>query len=141
MDGSGFLSVSQVERFLGFVRPELRDIALEARNLVASACPWATERILWGGLAYHDADKGGPVKGAICQIEVDRKQVRISFIHGARLSDPESLLKGDRLSKRYVPVDDFEQAPWDGIRALIEEAGALDPSSFGPLPSATRKRP
>jgi hypothetical protein len=134
MEGSGFLSIAEVESFLAFTRPEVRDIALELRNLVSSVCPYASERILWGGLSYHDPTKGGPVKGAICQIEIDRKQVRISFIHGARLSDPASLLAGNQISKRYLVIDSYEQAPWDAIRTLIEEAASLDPAKFGPLP-------
>ena len=134
MVGSRFMSNVEVERFLSLKRPEIRDIALELRNLVSSVCPYATERILWGGLSYHDSSKGGPVKGAICQIEIDKKYVRISFIHGARLKDPESLLVGDRLSKRLLLIHDYDGAPWEAIRGLIEEAAALDPSQFGSLP-------
>lgn len=140
MSSSGFLSYADVERFLAFARPEFKDIALELRNLISSACPSATERILWGGLSYHDSDKGGPVKGAVCQIEVDRNRVRISFIHGVRLSDPDSLLAGDQLSKRYVAIDSYEQAPWDAIRRLIEYSTELDPSNFGPLPPIISER-
>ena len=49
---TGFLSNAEVEGFLAFARPEIRDIALELRNLVAAVCPSATEKILWGGLSY-----------------------------------------------------------------------------------------
>ena len=139
MTGSGFLSNVEVERFLSLTRPEMRDIALELRNLVALTCPHATERILWGGLSYHDSAKGGPVKGAICQIELERNRVRIAFIHGARLRDPDSLLAGEQLSKRYMSIESYEQAPWNAIRGLIAEAAALDPSTSRPLPSSTRK--
>jgi hypothetical protein len=139
MGTSGFLSSVEIERFLSFARPEVRDMVLELRSLVSSVCPNATERILWGGLSYHDSAKGGPVKGAICQIELDRNHVRISFIHGARLRDPESMLVGDQLSKRHLPVVYYERAPWDAIRGLIEEAAELDPSIFGPLSSDVDK--
>jgi hypothetical protein len=128
-----FLTTAEVEGFLGFVAPHLRDIALELRNVVSAACPSATERILWGGLSYHDSRKGGPVKGAICQIELARDHIRLSFIHGARLADPASLLQGDRLSKRHVVVRSYEDTPWEELRQLIEEAAQLDPSQFGPL--------
>jgi hypothetical protein len=132
--GIGFLSIAEVERFLAFSPPEVRDIALELRNIISSACPYATERILWGGLSYHNPAKGGPVKGAICQIELDRHHVRLAFIHGARLKDADSLLIGKRLSKRYMTVDSYDLAPWPEIRKLIEEAAELDPTQFGPLP-------
>jgi len=130
-----FLPSAEVERFLAFVPESLRNIALELRNVVAGACPWATERILWGGLSYHDARKGGPVKGAICRIEILRDAVRLAFIHGVRLEDPDSLLHGDRLSKRYAVLKSYDEADWDAVRRLIEDAARLDPSRFGPLPS------
>jgi len=128
-----FLASAEVDRYLAFVPASLKEIALELRNVVASVCPEATERILWGGLSYHNSRLGGPVKGAICQIELHRDQVRLSFIHGVRLTDRESLLGGDRLSKRYMVLKSYEEAPWREIRRLIGEAARLDPSRFDPL--------
>ena len=133
MENSGFQSIFDVERYLSLKHPNVRDSALELRNLVAEVCPHATERILPHGLSYHNATKGGPVKGAICQIELDSNSIRLSFIHGVRLKDPSSLLRGDRKSKLFLKIDDFEEAPWEEIRKLIEEANALDPLEFGSL--------
>jgi len=127
------MASAEVDRYLAFVPGPLKEIALELRNVVASVCPEATERILWGGLSYHNSRHGGPVKGAICQIELHRDHVRLSFIHGVRLADRTSLLGGDRLSKRYLVLKSFEAAPWGEIRQLIEEAARLDPSTFAPL--------
>jgi SAM-dependent methyltransferase len=56
--------------------------------------------------------------------------VRLSFIHGARLEDTQSLLEGDRKSKRYVQLISYEEAPWEAIRGLIQAAASLDPSTF-----------
>jgi hypothetical protein len=137
MATGGFLSISEVERFMKFTRPDLREIALEVRNTVIKVAPAASERILWGGLSYHDPSRGGPVKGAICQIELGRDQVRVGFIHGVRIDDPESLLKGDRLSKRFVSIEDFDTAPWQAIEHLIRAAANLDPADFGPLSRAS----
>ena len=140
IDQHHFLATAEVERFLAFVPPHVRDIALELRELVAAACPTATERILWGGLSYHDSRRGGPVKGAICQLELESDHVRLSFIHGVRLEDPNSLLRGGRLSKRYVAVKSYDDAPWDALRQLIVQAARLDSSHFGHLPTRTRQR-
>ena len=134
MENSGFQSILDVERFLSNKNRNVVDIALELRNLVAKVCPQVTERILSGGLSYHNATKGGPVKGAICQIELDSDSIRLSFIHGVRLKDPSCLLVGNRLSKLYVKVDSYKEAPWEDIQKLIEEANALNPSEFGTLP-------
>lgn len=130
-----FLSIAEVEGFLTDVPPGLQDITLELRSMLARLCPQATERILWGGLSYHDSRKGGPVRGAICQIEPRDDHVRLSFVHGARLEDPQALLEGDRKSKRYLRITSYEEAPWEAIGGLIQAATDLDPSTFdAPLP-------
>ena len=133
MQGVGFHTRRVVDQFLKFSHPDIREIVFELRDLVWQACPNATERILRGGLSYHLSEKGGPVKGAICQIELDKDRVHLSFIHGVRLSDPDSLLFGDRISKRFLTIKSFDNAPWDGIFNLIREAVNLDPTTLGPL--------
>lgn len=133
MPKTGFLSTSQVDRLLQFAPPKAREIVLELRNVISAACPQATETSLWGGLSYHDTNKGGRVKGAICGLEFRKLPVKVAFIHGARLDDPHHLLRGTRLSKRYLEVPSYEQAPWDTIQRLIEEAAALDPDTFDPI--------
>ena len=127
------LSTAEIQSFLAKYPTSFQDIALELRDTLIACCPHASERILWGGLSYHDSAKGGPVRGAICQIEFYLDHVRLSFIHGVRLADPASLLQGDRKSKRYLPIASYEDAPWDAIRGLIEAAARLDPSTFGSL--------
>jgi hypothetical protein len=134
------LSLAEVEAFLARQPQALAEIALELRNLVAAECPSAAERILWRSLSYHDPEKGGPVKGAICQISLARDHVRLSFIHGVRLADPDRLLRGSRLSKRFVRIDDYQRAPWEAMRRLIRQAGRLDPDRFEPLSAKPTRR-
>jgi hypothetical protein len=127
---SPFLSTLEIERFLSSKPAHLRDIALELRNLVASAAPEASERISWGGLTYYDARRGGPVRAAICQIEVHADHVRLSFIHGIHLEDPDHLLVGERLSKRYISIDTYEVAQWEAYKRLILAAARFDPATL-----------
>ncbi len=124
---SKFLSTLEIERFLDAKPAYLRDIALELRNLVAAAAPEASERISWGVLNYFDSRRGGPVRAGICQIEVHSDHVRLSFIHGIHLEDPDHLLEGDRLSKRYIRIEFYELAQWDAYRRLIEASSRFDP--------------
>jgi hypothetical protein len=56
--------------------------------------------------------------------------VRLDFIHGIRLADPSGLLRGDRVSKRFVPVESVADAERPEIAALIAEAAALDPTTW-----------
>lgn len=51
--------------------------------------------------------------------------MRLDFIHGIRLSDPQKLLQGDRKSKRFVPVSTVADAKRPGLVALIREAALV----------------
>ncbi len=127
-----FLSLLEVERFLQHRPKQLRDIALELRNLVASVAPQASERILWKGLSYYDRSRGGPVKAGICGIEFHDDHVRLAFVHGAFLKDPEGMLEGKRLAKRYIRLESYESAPWEYLEQLIIRSAAFDPASLSP---------
>jgi hypothetical protein len=129
--GTGFFhSTHEIERFLERKPEGLKDIVFELRNMIAETAPHATEKILWGGLSYYDADRGGAVKGGICQIEIHADHVRLSFIHGAFLPDPQGLLQGERLYKRYVRLESYDSAPWDALGELIRAASHFDPASI-----------
>jgi len=115
-----------VRTHLDSLPPEPREIVLALRDVVRRTVPDAEETVLWGGLSYHTPWIGGRVKGALCQITVKRGEVRLEFIHGVRLADPANLLRGDRLSKRYVPIDSSAEAQRPEIVHLIREASTLD---------------
>ena len=110
--------------------PELRDIVFELRSIIALIAPTATETIHRGGFTYYHAERGGPVSAGICQIGLQRDHIRLAFIHGAFLPDPQGLLEGDRLYKRYVKIYSFDQAPWDDLQELIAASAHFDPRSI-----------
>ena len=118
------LSTRDLDHLLQFHPPHMQDLLLELRGLVFKVAPYATERALWGGLSYHDASIGGPVKGAICQLSIEGEAVHIGFIHGAFLPDPAGLLQGDRKSKRWLRVDSLESTPWVELEILLRSATA-----------------
>lgn len=130
MTNGHFLSTQEIERFLQHKPVHLQEIVLELRNLVAGATPQATEKIQWKGLSYYDASRGGVVKGGICQIGIHSDHVRLSFIHGAFLPDPEGLLQGDRKAKRFVRLTSYEETPWDALDELIKASADFDPASL-----------
>jgi hypothetical protein len=128
MTQSHFHSLSDVESALRFQRPDLVDLLLEIRSIVARVAPSATERISSGGLTFYDADKGGTITGGICFVDIQGDHVRLRFGLGAFLDDPKSLLVGDRLYMRYLDISSFDDAPWTDIEALIQESANLDSS-------------
>jgi hypothetical protein len=120
------LESGDVARFLDGLAPASREIVDALREVIRSAVPDAEETVLWGGLSYHTPCVGGRVKGSICQVTAKRGEVRLEFIHGIRLADPGKLLRGDRLSKRYVPIPSPAAARRPAIEDLVRDASALD---------------
>lgn len=115
-----------VAALLDGLSPLGRKIVLALRKQITRAVPAAEESILWGGISYHRPWIGGRVKGALCQIGFKNKEV-LEFIHGVRLVDPERLLQGNALSKRFIRVAAAERPE---VAALIRAAAALDPGEW-----------
>ena len=124
------LSLHEIESFLEHTPPDLQDIVLELRNIIASVAPEAVESIRWGGLSYYHEGRGGIVSAGICQIGIHDGYVRLDFIHGIFLSDPKHLLEGTQKVKRFVRLKSFEEAPWNDLKQLIEESSRFDPRSL-----------
>ncbi|MBN2115253.1 MAG: DUF1801 domain-containing protein [Anaerolineales bacterium] len=124
------LPIHRIETFLQHKPSHLQDIVLELRNVIASIVPDAAETIRWGGLSYVHEGGGGIVSAGICQIEIHTDHVRLAFIHGTFLSEPRGLFEGTRKYKRYLRLKSYDEAPWDYLKQLIEEAAQFDPRSL-----------
>jgi hypothetical protein len=116
-----------IEKYLEHVQPELRDIVLEIRNIVASVAPEATEKQHSRGFSYYYKERGGPVSAGICQIGIFRDHIRLGFIHGAFLPDPEGLLVGEPKYKKHVRLSHYEEVPWEYLKRLIEASSRFNP--------------
>lgn len=120
---------AELKVFLDGLLVEVRELVVALRNVIRRTIPEAEESILWDGLSYHRPEIGGRVKGAVCQINAKRGQVRLDFIHGIHLADPRGLLQGDRKSKRFVPINTIADANRPEVVRLIREA-ALVPTRW-----------
>jgi hypothetical protein len=116
-----------IEKKLQYTRPDLRDIVMEIRNIIASVAPEATESQHSRGFSYYYKERGGPVSAGICQIGIFPDHIRLGFIHGAFLPDPQGLLVGDPKYKKHLRIYQYEEAPWDYMRMLIEASSRFDP--------------
>ena len=124
------MSEADLKAFLDHLSPEARQLVSALRNVIRRTAPQAEETVLWGGLSYHRPHIGGRVKGAVCQIVVKRREVRLDFIHGIRLADPQGVLQGDGVSKRFIPIRSAADAARPEIAALIRDAASLDPTKW-----------
>ena len=116
-----------IERYLQQVPAELRDIVLEIRNIVASVAPEATESQHSRGFSYYYKERGGPVSAGICQIGVFQDHIRLGFIHGAFLPDPDGLLVGEPKYKKHIRLYRYEEVPWEYLKQLIEASSRYNP--------------
>lgn len=119
------------------IEPRLMDIIFELRNIIAGVFPAADESMHKRGMTYFDASRGGHVSANICQIVIFDDHVRLAFIQGVFLPDPRHLLRGEktRIAMRFVEIYDYEGAPWDDIKELINASVAFDPYNPGTKPS------
>jgi hypothetical protein len=101
--GCGMPVPEDVDAFLTASHPDLADLALWVREVVLAGEPDLTERVYsgWDGIGFRH-----PAGGYVCAIYPREKEqeVRLLFEHGARLEDPERLLKGDGSQTRFIPV-------------------------------------
>jgi hypothetical protein len=117
----------EIEEHFQYLPHGMLDILIELRNLVARIAPSATEVIHRQGITYYHADRGGPVSAGVCQILVRDDHIDLAFIHGAFLPDPQHLLVGDGIAKRFIPIVSYDQAPWEDLEEMIDSSDRFDP--------------
>jgi hypothetical protein len=124
------LPIRQIELFLQHTPPQLQEIVLELRNIIASVAPDATEVVRWGGLSYFHMGGGGIISAGICQIGIHTDHIRLAVIHGTFIADPHHLFEGTQKFKRFVRIESYESAPWETLKELITSASRFDPRSI-----------
>jgi len=125
------LSTHTLAQHFQHLSQDFQDVILEIHGIVAAVNPQATERLDRSGVTYFDANRGGPVTAGICQVLLREDHLRLSFIHGALMPDPQHLLvKEGRLAKRYLVIKSYDTAPWEQIKVLIEAHNQFDPYAY-----------
>jgi len=114
---------SDVDKFLALYPPEVRDIALAARELVAQAVPNATETVDRSarliGYGY-----GPGYKDTICTLLLSRTGVKVGIARGSELPDPTQLLQGSGKVHRHVQLRTVGDVTNPGLKHLLEAAVA-----------------
>lgn len=116
------------DEFMMEVPASLRRRAASIRRFVLELAPHAAERVTWDAISIYDPDRGGPVKGSICQIVHRRGALRLDFPLGEFMDDPSGLLQGEagRRGKRFVPIGAEEPSAAD-VERLIRASLAAPP--------------
>jgi hypothetical protein len=112
-----------VVAFLDTYPPNVRDVALQLRQMIMSTIPDVQEtvdrpaRIIGYGFGPRYAD-------TICTIIPSKTGVKLGIVRGAELSDPRSLLTGKGKVHRHVPLTALADVKKPGLKRLLEAAFA-----------------
>ena len=124
------MSRIEFEKIFEHYPDEIQDICWAVRDLVFEVVPTACEWSKMGGVGYFLEENSSSLKGMICHMTADYDRVKIGFIFGAFMDDPEGLLEGNQKAKRFLFLSDYEQIPWERVKGLIGSAAKIDPAIF-----------
>ncbi|HEX8597673.1 MAG TPA: DUF1801 domain-containing protein [Chloroflexia bacterium] len=107
---------------LASATPKVRDLALQARELIRDVMPdivevpWPRQRIAGYGV--------GPKKMTehFCYISVHKNHIDLGFNYGSELPDPDGLLQGTGKLFRHLKITTPEDLTRPAVRHLLEAA-------------------
>jgi hypothetical protein len=115
------MSMKSIETFLETYPPEVRELTLASRRLIAAALPGAQETLDESakviGYGY-----GPGYKGVVCTLILSRSGVKIGIARAVELPDPRHLLQGTGKVHRYVPIVERADLEQVGLRPLLAAA-------------------
>lgn len=109
------------EEFFSKHPPQIRDIALRARQLIFSVMPDALEQVNLG----HDNTTygmGSKMGDQVFYITAHKAHVNLGLLSGADLPDPSGLVEGTGKRLRHVKLRTLEDVDRPALRALLESA-------------------
>ena len=110
-----------VDTFLKGYSPQVREIAVKAREVILSVMPDATEKVYpgWKVIQYG---AGADMKSVFVAISPQRERVNLGLAGGVDLPDPEGLLEGDGKAIRHLKLTSPEAAGAPAVRELVRGA-------------------
>lgn len=117
-----------VDTFLKGYSPQVREIAVKAREVIFSVLPAATEKVYPGWKVIQYAT-GPDMKSVFAAISPQRERVNLGLANGAGLPDPDGLLEGTGVGIRHVKLTSPEAAAAPAVRTLVQ--GALTATTNG----------
>ncbi|MCM6762057.1 DUF1801 domain-containing protein [Rathayibacter sp. ZW T2_19] len=99
----------------------------ELRRVVRAADPGIVEEWKWMGAPVWELD------GILCVGNVFRAKVKLGFLHGASLPDPQGIFNGELggNQRRSVEFAEGDRVDADALTALVQEAIALNRRRVG----------
>jgi hypothetical protein len=101
---------------------ETRRLANRIRDVVRRAVPTLTERALpgWRAIGFRDEQAGH-----VCALFPFGPEVRLYIEHGARLEDPDNLMRGTMKRGRYATFRGVRDVRARALARLVQRAVIL----------------
>jgi uncharacterized protein DUF1801 len=110
-----------VDTFLKGYSPQVREIAVKAREVILSVAPDATEKVYPGWKVIQYA-KGADMKSVFAAISPQRERVNLGLANAVDLADPDGLLEGDGKAIRHLKLTSADAAGAPAVRELVRGA-------------------
>src|SRR5437868_304982 len=117
-----------VDTFLKGYPPQVREIAVKARETILSVLPAASEKVFpgWKVIQYG---AGTGMKDVFAVLSPQKERVNLGLTNGAELPDPDGLLEGSGTGIRHIKLTSPEAAVAPAVKELV--AGALHATKNG----------
>ena len=119
---------AQLQGLLARFSPEVRAVARGTLARMRKHVPGAVELVYdnYNGLVigFSSTERAGD---AVFSIVLYPRWVNLFFLHGATLTDPKKLLKGNGVRVRHIALESATQLDTPAVRALIRQALAQRP--------------
>ena len=116
--------IDPIEAFLADYPPEVQEISRILRRMVNSTMPQAHEVLFASQNHIGYSFSSESMADRICYVCPMKDYVRLGFMFGTHLPDPEQLLVGEGKRLRHVKVRSVQEANRPALRELVEAAWA-----------------
>jgi len=117
--------VDPIEQFLAGYPPDMQAISRRLRAMVKNSMPQQAKEVLFASqnhIGYSLSSES--MRNRICYICPMRDYVRLGFMFGGYLPDPDQVLEGTGKRLRHVKVRTLEGAGHPALKRLVEAAWA-----------------
>ena len=110
------------DELLATFPPKMQELVNRVRAVLHAAVPTFTERALpgWRAIAFRD-----PHAGHVCALFPLEDELRLYVEHGARLDDPDGMLRGTMKRGRYIAFRSVKDVRVRALTRLMREAVAM----------------
>lgn len=128
-----------IEAFLADYPPEIQAISRVLRAMVTGTMPPQAREILFASQNHFAYCLSESRADTICYICPLKEYVRLGFMFGAHLPDPDHMLVGEGKRLRHVKVRTQEAANHPALKGLVEAAW-VDARSKEQQPGGRKQR-